>query len=112
MFKRTLVAAAAVSMTLAMPAAAQQAGAALVNVQIGDVAVLNDFLNESQVAALNNLGVPVSVQVPIGIAANVCDVSANVLAAQAKGGGATCDAKSGSRALAQNVIKQKLSQKK
>jgi len=31
-------------------------------------------------------------QLPIGIAANVCDVSANVLAAQNKLGPATCEA--------------------
>ena len=31
-------------------------------------------------------------QLPIGVAANVCDVSANVLAAQNKLGRATCEA--------------------
>ena len=34
----------------------------------------------------------VTAQVPIGIAANVCDVNANVLAEQLRGGGAECDA--------------------
>ena len=34
----------------------------------------------------------VTAQVPIGIAANVCDVNANVLAEQLRGGGASCDA--------------------
>ena len=34
----------------------------------------------------------VTAQVPIGIAANVCDVNANVLAEQLRGGGADCDA--------------------
>ena len=33
-----------------------------------------------------------TVQVPIGIAANVCGVAANVLAANVANGGATCDA--------------------
>ena len=47
-----------------------KAGDSLVNVQIDDLNVL----------------------LPIGIAANVCDVSANVLAAQLNLGEATCDA--------------------
>lgn len=47
-----------------------QAGNSLVNVQISDLTVF----------------------VPIGVAANLCDVNANVLAAQARDGGATCDA--------------------
>jgi hypothetical protein len=42
----------------------------------------------------------------------VCGVNANVLAAQKKTGAATCDAKTGSKALAQNVISQKLNQKR
>jgi len=46
------------------------AGDSLVNVQLGDIVA----------------------QLPIGIAANVCDVSANVLAAQNKLGPATCEA--------------------
>ena len=46
------------------------AGNSLVNVQIGDVNVL----------------------APIGIAANICDTSVNVLAEQAKLGQATCEA--------------------
>ena len=34
----------------------------------------------------------VTAQVPIGVAANVCDVNANVLAEQLRQGGASCDA--------------------
>ena len=34
----------------------------------------------------------VTAQVPVGVAANVCDVNANVLAEQLRGGGASCDA--------------------
>ena len=47
-----------------------QAGDTLVNVQISDVTVL----------------------VPVGVAANLCDVNANVLAEQARADGATCEA--------------------
>jgi hypothetical protein len=82
----------------------------LVNVTVQDVSVLNNFLNDTQIAALNNLNVPISVQVPIGVAANVCGTSAAVLGAA--GSAATCEAKSGSRALANAVNQQMLDQKK
>jgi hypothetical protein len=91
---------------------AQNVGSGLVTVQVGDVTLLNNFLNNDQIAALNNLSVPIQVQVPIGVAANVCGVNANVLAKQKKAGAATCTAKSGSKALAQSVNKQLLMQKK
>ena len=112
MYKRTLIAAGAASIAFAVPATAQlnQSGG-LVNVTVQDVAVLNNFLNGAQIAALNNLGVPITVQVPVGVAANVCGISAAVLG-KSTTQPATCTAKSGSRALAQNVIKQKLSQTK
>jgi hypothetical protein len=110
---RTLMIAAALgAAAITAPAAAQlNTSQGLVTVTVQDVSVLNNFLNKDQIAALNNLNVPVTVQVPVGIAANVCGVNANVLAKQ-KAGGATCAAKSGSRALAQSVSKQLLSQKK
>jgi hypothetical protein len=41
--------------------------------------------------------------VPIGVAANVCDVSANVLATQLRNGGAACDATSPSNALSRAI---------
>ena len=105
-----LVAAAAMTAT---PAFAQQAQGGLVNVAIDDVSILNNFLNDTQIAALNNLNVPVNVQVPVGIAANVCpNVNAAVLAKAAQRGDAECTATSGSQALAQAVNRQKLRQKK
>ena len=67
----TVVSVFAVSIAFAAPAQAQnQAGDSLVNVQLSDVNVL----------------------VPIGVAANLCDINANVLAAQERDGGAECDA--------------------
>ena len=88
----------------------------LVNVAIpvaaetGDVNILSGFLNNVEVNALNELlkNSQVIVQVPIGVAANVCNIAANVLA---QGGGLTdgkCTAATGSQALAQAVRKQKL----
>lgn len=104
-------AAAALALT-ATPALAQvNTGSGLVAVNVQDVSILNGFLNNDQISALNNLGVPITVNVPVGIAANVCGVSAAVLG---KSGGTnpTCTAKSGSKALAQNVITQTLNQKR
>jgi hypothetical protein len=109
--RKIIFAAAALSLG-ATPALAQvNTGSGLVAVKVQDVSILNNFLNNDQIAALNNLSVPVTVQVPIGVAANVCNISAAVLAKQAAGA-APCDAKSGSKALAQNVITQKLNQKR
>ena len=111
--RKLMIAAAALAAT-ATPALAQVntgSGNGLVAVNIQDVSILNNFLNKDQIAALNSLSVPVTVQVPVGIAANVCGVSAAVLG---KSGSTnpTCTAKSGSKALAQNVITQKLNQKR
>jgi hypothetical protein len=55
--------------------------------------------------------IPVNVQAPIGIAANVCGVDANVLARQDKGSTPTCQAKNKSQALNQQVQRQLLAQK-
>lgn len=64
-----VVSVAALAMT-STAAAQHQAGDSLVNVQIGDIDVF----------------------VPIGVAANLCDVNANILAQQTRQGGATCTA--------------------
>lgn len=49
--------------------------------------------NGTQQEGLVNVNVSdVIVQVPIGIAANICDTNANVLAEQVRDGGAQCDA--------------------
>lgn len=49
--------------------------------------------------------IPVTVQVPVGVAANVCDVSANVLAQQADDA-EPCEAQNTSQALNQQIQKQ------
>jgi len=84
--------------TMTAPAAAQQSG--LVNVNVSDV------LNDLDLDLLNNTLNNNTVQVPIGVAATVCDVNANVLAAQRKAGGASCTAKNTSQALKQAAKKQ------
>ena len=72
-----VVSVVALSIAFAAPAQAQnQAGGSLVHVQIAGLNVL----------------------VPVGVAANLCDVNANILAAQAREGGAECTATSTSTA--------------
>ena len=105
---------AAAAFAAATPALAQVntgSGNGLVAVNVQNVDILKNFLNNDQISALNNVTVPVTVNVPIGVAANVCNVSAAVLAKQAAGA-APWTAKSGSKALAQNIISQKLNQKR
>ena len=113
---RKIMIAAAGLASLAAPAIAQVntgSGNGLVAVNVQNVDILKNFLNDSQVSALNNLSVPVTVNVPIGVAANVCGVNANVLASQKKGDDPiTCTARNGSKALASAVADQKLSQTK
>jgi hypothetical protein len=112
---RKIMFTAAAIAALTTPALAQVntgSGNGLVAVNIQDVSILNNFLNKDQIAALNNVGVPVTVQAPISVAANVCGTTVNALAALRKTGAATCDATSGSAALANVVQRQKLNQTK
>ena len=83
MYKR-IFAASVVAASLGMLSvpAASQVQNGLVNVNVSDVSVeLEDIISDNNI----NVQVPVSavVQVPIGIAAHVCNVSAAVLAKQA-----------------------------
>jgi hypothetical protein len=66
----TLAMAVAMMLAFALPATAQPQQEGLVNVNVSDVVV----------------------QLPIAVAANVCDVNVNVLAEQLRDGGAVCDA--------------------
>ena len=108
---RKLMIAAALT-AAATPAMAQvDVGGGLVDVTVQNVDILKNFLNDAQISALNNVTVPVTVQVPVGVAANVCGVDANVLAQQKKGDDpVTCTARNGSKALANSFAKQKLNQ--
>ena len=88
----------------AAPALAQQAG--LVNVSLTKV--------NTEIAKNINVDVsqiPVTVQVPIDVAANVCGVAVNVLSSQAQQGTASCDAKTTNEALNQIVQTQVKQQK-
>jgi len=76
--------------------------AALINVQLVNVKVLNNIANGLHVSVSN---IPISVLAPISVAANVCDIQAAVLSAAAQGSRATCTAKSTSKALNAIVLK-------
>lgn len=96
---------------MAAPATAQQSG--LVNVDVSNVLnnlTIKDVLshNNVNVAALN--GIAANVQVPIGLAANVCGTTVAALSA-ATGSGAACQASSShmtngtARALANSILR-------
>ena len=107
--RKIMMAAAAAAAVSVAPATAQVAGG-LVTVQVANVDVLRNSLNNNDVDVLNNLlnnnqvSLPVNVQVPVGIAANVCGIS--VLAARQLTG--PCTATNASGALGQAVAKQVL----
>ena len=73
----------------------------LVNVEVSNVA--NDIARNVNVDVSQ---IPVTVQVPIGVAATVCGVAANVLGTQAASGNAACSATSTNTALDQIVQRQ------
>lgn len=110
---RKFLMAAVAAATIATPAMSQIGNSqGLVTVTVQDVSILNNFLNNDQIAALNNLNVPITAQVPISVAANVCGTTVALLSAQRKAGDAACNATSGNTFLAQQVVRQKLGQKK
>lgn len=106
--KVSILAAAALAATMAAaPALAQNANVNannLVNVNISNVA--NDLARDLKVNVQDLIDIG-SVQVPVGVAANVCNVAANVLAQQKNSPqGAACDATTTSQALNQIVQRQ------
>ena len=84
----------AVSLVFGTTALAQQQSGGLVNVNISDV--------KAEIAKNINVDVsqiPVNVQVPVDVAANVCGVDVAALTSQVQQGNATCKAKSTNSAL-------------
>lgn len=113
MMRNIILAGAIAAATISGPALAQVGNSqGLVAVTVQDVSILNNFLNNDQIAALNNLNVPITAQVPVSVAANVCGTTVALLSAQRKAGDAACNATSGSRALADSINRQLLSQRK
>ena len=83
----------------------QQGG--LVNVNVTNLELLKNFANNNEIEILNNanISLPVTVQAPINIAAQVCGLEVNVLA---RGGPSrnSCNAQQGSEALTDLAIRQ------
>lgn len=103
--RKMMIPALAACALVATSASAQLVGGGLVVVNISNVA--NNLARDLDVSVSN---IPVTVQVPVGVAATVCDVNANVLAQQRKTGGATCTAQNTSEALNQIVQRQMTAQ--
>ena len=97
-------ASSAITLGAAFSAQAQQSG--LVNVDLSNFRA--DIAKDINVDVSQ---IPVNVQVPVGVAATVCGVDANVLARQDKGSSPACQAKNKSQALNQQVQRQLLAQK-
>lgn len=115
--RKMMMAAALALATTTAPAMAQtvsfSGGLVNVPISVGDVSLLDqaNFLNDNQIAALNQLVTAgnVAVQVPIGIAAQVCGVTANVLTvARDTGAPVDCANKTMTQAFANQIARQKL----
>lgn len=100
----------ATAIVMSAPAAGQQSG--LVNVDVRNVLnnlTIKDVLSHNNVQASALNGVAANVQVPIGLAANVCGTTVAVLSAA--GSGAACTASSDNmtqgqaRALANSILR-------
>jgi hypothetical protein len=83
---------------MAMPAQAQTPP---INVTIPD-GLVNIIAQDIDV---NVSDIPVSIQVPVGIAANVCNVNAAVLLAAARQGRAECTAQETSEAFNEQILR-------
>src|SRR5206468_4020160 len=94
---RGLILAAALAGS-ALPTYAQ--AAALVNVDLRNAQILSNIANHFNVNVSN---VPITVQVPVNVAANVCDVTVAILSTAYRNGGSTCSAQNTSYALYQAV---------
>jgi hypothetical protein len=92
--------AAAVLGTSAPSFAQQPPQLVVVNVDLRNAKILNNIANHLNVNISN---VPITVQVPVDVAANVCDVTVDVLSIAYKRGGASCYAQGSSAALNQMV---------
>ncbi len=103
MLTKILASAALVLSVTAAPTLAQNVNANnLVNVNIAEP-LLENIAND---LSINVSEVLKTVQVPIGIAANICDVDANILAQDSKKEeGASCEATNSSDALNKAVQK-------
>ena len=106
MTRRCISIAAFSAIALSGAAFAQPKQSGLVNVDLSNLRA--DIAKDINVDVSQ---IPVNVQVPVGVAATVCGVDANVLARQDKGSSPVCEAKNKSQALNQQVQRQLVAQK-
>ena len=106
MTRRCIAIAAVAAIGMSSAAFAQPKQSGLVNVDLSNLRA--DIAKDINVDVSQ---IPVNVEVPVGVAANVCGVDANVLARQDKGSAPSCQAKNKSQALNQQVQRQIVSQK-
>ena len=100
----------AAAMVMTTPAAAQQSG--LVNVDVSHVlenVTIKDVISKNNIPVNVLNGVAANVQVPIGLAANVCGTTVALLSAAASGGHCTAEQKNmtegTARALANSILR-------
>jgi len=110
---RKIMTAAAVAAALATPAVAQVSNqGGLVNVDVSNVlnnVTIQDVVSKNNIPVNVLNGVAANVQVPIGLAANVCGTTVALLSAAGSGGKCTADAKNmnegTARALANSILR-------
>lgn len=111
---RKIMMAAAIAATMAPAPAVSQVAGGLVTVQIANNEIIKNSLNNNDVRILtdNNIDIDalnnVVVQVPVGIAANVCPNLSNVAILGAAGGNAAdidCTATNASKALSKSIVR-------
>ena len=99
---------ASILLAFGTAASAQQNG--LVNINLGDISVAE----RAEIAKDINLNVsqiPVTLQVPVSVAAAICNVPVSVLARTKNKGDAACSPTAGSTALNQAILKQQSKQR-
>ena len=106
MFKRLLAATAAISMAAVSVPAVAQTQSGLVNVNISQL----DLSNIARNLSVNVSQIPITVQVPVSVAANICGEAVNALAIQKRNGPVNCNAVSGSEAAVTQVLRKRMSQ--
>lgn len=106
----TALIASTVALSTAPAIAQTNSGLVVVDLSGAKIDLLNNLardlnleINDNNIEILKNI----DVQVPIGIAAAICDVNANILAAQRKTEGYTCTAKNNTAALTKAVAAQR-----
>ena len=106
---RTLMMAAAGLTLVTTPALAQQQNG-LVNIDLSGLSVLD----KAEIAKDINVDVsqiPVTLQVPVSVAAAICNVDVAALAQQKTKGDAACAPTAGSTAIDEAILKQNKKQK-